>query len=122
MITDDIALARELYDRLADAPDFEVCTHSLSIVTFRFVPEAYRDRMDDSVAKEYLNELNKALQARLEVSGELFVSNAVLEDRYLLRACIVNFRTSSKDIAEVPEIVSRHGRQVHRELLKEARK
>ncbi|MEJ2566882.1 MAG: aspartate aminotransferase family protein [Gammaproteobacteria bacterium] len=122
MITDDIALARELYDRLADAPDFEVCTHSLSIVTFRFVPEAYRDRMDDSVAKEYLNELNKALQARLEVSGELFVSNAVLEDRYLLRACIVNFRTSSKDIAEIPEIVSRHGRQVHRELLKEARK
>jgi aromatic-L-amino-acid decarboxylase len=122
MITDDIALARELYDRLADAPDFEVCTHSLSIVTFRFVPEAYRDRMDDSVAKEYLNELNKALQARLEVSGELFVSNAVLEDRYLLRACIVNFRTSSIDIAEIPEIVSRHGRQVHRELLKEARK
>jgi hypothetical protein len=56
------------------------------------------------------------LQARLEVSGELFVSNAVVEGRYLLRACIVNFRTSSKDIAEIPKIIARHGRQVHQEL------
>jgi aromatic-L-amino-acid decarboxylase len=120
MIADDIALARELYDRLADNADFEACTHNLSIVTFRYVPEAYRDRTDDPAAKEYLNELNKALQARLEVSGEVFVSNAMLEDRYLLRACIVNFRTSSRDIAEIPEIVSRNGRQVHQELLKKA--
>jgi glutamate/tyrosine decarboxylase-like PLP-dependent enzyme len=116
MIADDIALARELYDRLADDPDFEVCTHSLSIVTFRYVPEAYRDWTDDSDAKAYLNELNRALQARLEVSGELFVSNAVVEERYLLRACIVNFRTSSKDIAKIPAIVSRYGQQVHSEL------
>ena len=114
-------MARELYDRLADDADFEVCTHSLSIVTFRYVPEEYRDRMDDSATKEYLNELNKALQARLEISGELFVSNAVLDDKYLLRACIVNFRTSSKDITEIPAIVCRHGRHVHQELLVKAR-
>jgi glutamate/tyrosine decarboxylase-like PLP-dependent enzyme len=116
MIGDDIALARELYDGLAAKPDFQVHAHSLSIVTFRYVPEAYRGRTGDSAAEEYLNELNKALQARLEVGGEVFVSNAVLEGRYLLRACIVNFRTSTKDIAEIPGIISRYGLLVHQEL------
>ncbi len=115
MIADDIALARELSDRLAKEADFEVFTLGLSIVTFRYVPEEYRNRTDDPSAEAYLNELNQTLQAQLEVSGELFVSNAVIEDRYLLRICIVNFRTSSKDIREIPGIVSRHGRQVHTE-------
>lgn len=116
MIADDIALARELYDRLAADPHFEACSCSLSIVTFRYVPKGLRGRTQDPDAQPYLNELNQALQARLEVSGELFVSNAVVEDRYLLRACIVNFRTSAKDIAEIPGIISRHGRQVHEQL------
>jgi len=116
MIADDIALARELYDRLAADPEFRVFTHNLSITTFQYVPEEYRDRTDGSGVQEYLNELNQSLQARLEVSGELFVSNAVVGDRYLLRACIVNFRTASEDIVEIPEIIRRHGREVHKEL------
>lgn len=116
MIADDIALARELYDRLAADANFQACTHSLSIVTFRYLPEEYRDRTENPDVEDYLNKLNEALQARLEVSGDLFVSNAVIDGRYLLRACIVNFRTSPRDIAEIPEIVSRHGRQLHAEL------
>jgi glutamate/tyrosine decarboxylase-like PLP-dependent enzyme len=115
MIADDIALARELSDRLAKEADFQVFTLGLSIVTFRYVPEEYRSRTDDPSAEAYLNELNQNLQAQLEVSGELFVSNAVIEGRYLLRTCIVNFRTSSKDIREIPGIVARHGRQLHTE-------
>ncbi len=38
LLADDMALARELYDRLAREPDFELVTCSLSIVTFRYVP------------------------------------------------------------------------------------
>lgn len=116
LIADDIALARDLYDRLAGDADFEVATHNLSITTFRYVPQEYRGLQNDPAADAYLNQLNEALQARLEVSGELFVSNAIVEGRYLLRACVVNFRTSTKDIAEIPEIIARHGRQVHAEL------
>ena len=117
LIADDIALSRELFDRLADDPQFEVFTHSLSIVTFRYVPDAQTTTRSAIPPREtYLNQLNEALQARLEVSGELFVSNAVIDGRYLLRACIVNFRTTSKDIAEIPEIIARHGREVDAEL------
>jgi glutamate/tyrosine decarboxylase-like PLP-dependent enzyme len=116
MIGDDIELARALHERLAEDPRFEAATHGLSITTFRYVPEAYRHRAGDAAVETSLNQLNRALQARLETSGELFVSNAVIDGRYLLRACIVNFRTSMRDIAEIPEIVARHGREVHAEL------
>lgn len=115
LIGDDIALAGQLRDRLAARPDFQVHSCSLSIVTFRFVPPVFRGPLD-SAAEEYLNRLNQALQARLEVGGEVFVSNAVVQGRYLLRACIVNFRTSAKDIAEIPGIIARYGRQVQEEL------
>jgi aromatic-L-amino-acid/L-tryptophan decarboxylase len=107
MISDDIALARELH-RLAEAdPELEAWTTSLSITTFRYVPADARG--DD----EYLNELNREIRDRLEHGGEAFVSNAVVGDTYLLRACVVNFRTTAADIAALPEIVKRIGAEVH---------
>lgn len=115
MIGDDIALARALYGRLAADPRFEVTTLGLSIATFRYVPDGYRTRIGEPAAEEYLNALTKTVQARLEVSGELFVSNALIDGRYLLRACVVNFRTSQADIAAIPDIVARHGAAAHAE-------
>ena len=41
----------------------------------------------------YLNELNPAIVDELQGGGEVFVSNAVLDGRYVCGACIVNFRT-----------------------------
>lgn len=117
LLGDDVALARALYDGLSADDRFEVATHSLSITTFRYVPEEHRGRTGEREVEEALNALNKALQARLETSGELFVSNAVANGRYLLRACIVNFRTSAEDIAAIPDIVARHGEAVHAEML-----
>ena len=118
MIADDIALARALYDLLAKDPLFEVYTQSLSITTFRFVPASHLNQKGDTARESYLNQLNEVLQERLETSGELFLSNAIIGDRYLLRTCIVNFRTSSKDIDEIPVIIACHGKQVHEELLR----
>ena len=108
MIADDIALSKEMY-RLADAdPEFEAFTQSLSIATFRYVPSDLSPGSED--VEQYLNELNEAILARLNRSGELFFSNAVIDGRFLLRGCIVNFRTSLDDIEAFPEIVKRHGR------------
>ena len=112
MIADDIALASGLYDRLATDARFEVFTHSLSIATFRYVPAMLRDRVGTENGEAQLNELNRALQARLERSGDLFVSNAVINGTYVLRACVVNFRTSWRDIEEIPDIVARYGAMI----------
>ncbi|HET7468944.1 MAG TPA: hypothetical protein VFJ81_04680, partial [Gemmatimonadales bacterium] len=65
---------------------------------------------------EYLNQLNETLLTRLKVGGDLFVSNAVLDGRFALRACIVNFRTTEADVAAIPDIVAAAGRAVDAEL------
>ena len=67
-------------------------------------------------AEDYLNTLNETLLDRLKLGGEVFVTNAVLDDRFLLRACIVNFRTTDADVAAIPEMVARVGRAVDAEL------
>jgi aromatic-L-amino-acid decarboxylase len=48
----------------------------------------------------------------LQHNGEVFLSNAAIGDKYCLRACIVNFRTSEKDIEEIVGIIVRSGRKI----------
>jgi glutamate/tyrosine decarboxylase-like PLP-dependent enzyme len=113
MIGDDCRLAEALHGHVAAHPELEAATLGLSISTFRYVP---RDLRDDPAAEPYLNALNETLLARLKLGGELFVTNAVLDGRFLLRACIVNFRTTDADVAAIPAIVARAGRAVDAEL------
>jgi aromatic-L-amino-acid/L-tryptophan decarboxylase len=114
MISDDIRLARELHRRVGETPEMEPLTLDLSISTFRYVPRDLKPGAED--VDRYLNELNEDLLARLKAGGEVFVSNAVVEGRFALRACIVNFRTSLEDVTAIPEIVVRCGRRVDQEL------
>ncbi len=110
MIADDIQLAQELYRLVEAHPELQACTQGLSITTFRYVPP---DLVPGSKRVEaYLNQLNAELLTRLQRSGEAFLSNAVIEGKFLLRACIVNFRTSLEDIEALPGIVIRIGREV----------
>jgi aromatic-L-amino-acid/L-tryptophan decarboxylase len=115
MIGDDIRLAGRLHDLLARDPEFEVQTLSLSITTFRYVPPE-AERGGAAGSEEYLNELNQRLLDRIQRSGEAFVSQAVIRGRFVLRACIVNFNTAPADIDALPDILRRHGREVHGEM------
>jgi len=110
MISDDIRLAQELY-RLVDAqPELQAFTRGLSITTFRYVPPDLTPGSEEVEA--YLNQLNTEVLTRLQRSGEALVSNALVGGVFLLRACIVNFRTSLEDIEALPGIVIRIGREV----------
>jgi glutamate/tyrosine decarboxylase-like PLP-dependent enzyme len=114
MISDDINLARRLFERAEKTRGIEAFTCELSIATFRFVPEGIDPGA--KVEEEYLNELNEKLLTRLQQGGEAYLSNAVVGGRFLLRACVVNFRTTGKDIDAIPEIVVRIGRELDLEI------
>ena len=116
MIQDDIALAAGLYELAMQDPELEALTHNLSITTFRYVPREIRSRVGSQPAEDYLNRLNQHLLEALEKSGEAFASNAVIEGKYALRFCIVNFRTTESDVAEIPALIVRLGREVHHRL------
>jgi len=113
MIGDDIELSKLLFD-LADAhPELEAVTQSLSITTFRYVPS---ENKNSKANEGYLNKLNEALLNKLQNKGEVFLSNAIVNGKYCLRCCIVNFRTSKKDIEEVIKIIAREGKEMHHHL------
>jgi glutamate/tyrosine decarboxylase-like PLP-dependent enzyme len=110
MISDDILLAQELYRLVEAQPELQTFTQGLSITTFRYVPSDLTPGSESVEA--YLNQLNVEVLIRLQKSGEVFLSNAVVEGAYLLRACVVNFRTSLEDIETLPGMVIRIGREV----------
>ena len=106
MISDDIRLGRRLEERVAAEPELEGGPGGLSIATFRYVPEGEGD-------PERLDRLNEELLSRLKAGGEAFVSNAIVDGRYFLRACIVNFRTTPADVDALPGIVKRVGAELY---------
>ncbi len=110
MIRDDIALAKQLFRLCDEHPELEACTQNLSITTFRYVPEHLATGTEQ--AEQALNELNRQLMIRLQTGGEAYVSNAVIDGKYVLRACIVNFRTSAEDIEALPGIIVRTGQLI----------
>lgn len=110
MIGDDMRLAQHLHEILGVRPEFEVFTQNLSITTFRYVPESLRAGIGTEAVEATLNRVNQELLKKIDGSGELFLSNAIIDGKYALRACIVNFQTALADIEAIPVIVSRLGR------------
>src|SRR5499427_501564 len=115
MIGDDIRLAKHLHSLASAHPELEALSCGLSIATFRYVPTELRGLIGSAQAEEYLSGLNQDILSRIELGGEAFLSNAVVDGKFALRACIVNFRTSLEDIEALPELVARIGRQAHDE-------
>jgi len=114
MIDDDIMLAERMYEAVKAHPELEALSQHLSITTFRYVPTDVNTGDPNTAA--YLDTLNEAIVARIQEGGEAFLSNAQVNGKYALRACIVNFRTELDDVLAVPDIVARIGSQLHGEL------
>ena len=114
MIGDDIGLAAHLHALVQQHPEFEALTRHLSITTFRYVPPDLP--LAAAEREKYLQRLNQDLLTRVERSGEAFLSNAVVDGRFALRACIVNFRTSRADVEALLPLLARLGREADASL------
>ena len=110
MIADDIGLSQKLYEQIRRCAELEPLTQSLSIATFRYVPSDLKGVGAES--EDYINQLNRELLTRLQNTGDVYLSNAVIHGKVALRACIVNFRTSEADIESLPPLVIQLGKEV----------
>jgi aromatic-L-amino-acid/L-tryptophan decarboxylase len=84
----------ELFEGLVRAePGWEVCAPcAFSVVCFR------RSGSDDE---------NEALLARVNETGELFISHTKLDGRYVLRLAIGNERTTEADVRRAWDVLQR---------------
>ena len=117
-IAEDIALAEYLGEVVAAAEDFELMAPvELSICCFRYVPATIKTRMNTAPADELveinrnLDGLNEQILGLVQKGGKAYVSNATVNGRFALRACITNFRTTKADIDETVTVMREAARQ-----------
>ncbi len=114
LIREDIELSKYFFEMAGKHIELEPITQNLSIATLRYVPENFEEI--DEKREAYLSTLNEELLNELQKGGEMFLSNAIVVEKYCLRTCIVNFRTTKKDIEECIEIIAKEGRKMHQKL------
>jgi glutamate/tyrosine decarboxylase-like PLP-dependent enzyme len=114
-IEHDVELARYLHRRVLERTEFEQMAPDppLSIACFRYVPP---DLPDGEQREEYLDRLNERLMTEIQLDGRVFPSNAVLEGRFVLRACIVNFRTEVAEIERLLDVSADLGARLDAEM------
>jgi len=80
VIRDQVAMVKELHDRIAADARFEICAPlSLSLLCFRLKGQ---------------NEPNRRLMESINKAGPYFLSNTTLNGRYILRVAVGNMGTS----------------------------
>lgn len=113
MVTDDIRLAQQMYNRILGNPELEAVTNHLSITTFRYVPADLR--LSANLKTDYLNQLNKTILLTLQRTGQFYPSHGVVDGKYVLRVCIVNFNTTLGDLERLLEVVAEMGQRIDSE-------
>ena len=111
-IVEDNALAEYLGALVNDAEDFELLAPvELSICCFRYLPKDLVAKQNGATEDERrssnqaLNDFNERLMSRVQTSGRAYLSNAIVDGNFALRACITNFRTTKKDIEETITVI-----------------
>jgi aromatic-L-amino-acid decarboxylase len=92
-IRNGVALARQFETWVREEPGFELCaTRHFSVVCFRLEGDDAR---------------NQRLLERVNAGGQIFLSHAVIDGRYILRLAIGQMRTTEEDIAMAWDVLRR---------------
>jgi aromatic-L-amino-acid decarboxylase len=93
-IENNIACALHLESMVRASDDFEmVAPVELSIFCFRHVPAQLRNE-----SAETINAYNERLLVALQRDGSSYLSNTMLGGRFALRGCVLNYRTTLRDM------------------------
>jgi aromatic-L-amino-acid decarboxylase len=93
-IEKDLQHAQRLGSSIEATPDLQLMAPiELSAVCFRYVGGKHTD--------SNLDRLNSEILHRIVERGNVYLSNATLQSRFCLRACVVNHRTTNSDIDRV---------------------
>jgi aromatic-L-amino-acid/L-tryptophan decarboxylase len=117
-IAHDVALTRYLAECIEERDCFELAAPlELSICCFRYVPG---DLGEGEGREEYLDLLNERIMAAAQMDGRVYYSNAILGDRFVLRTCIVNFRTEAIHLDLTLDVTEELGAKLDAELRPES--
>ena len=126
LINQNIYLARYMAALVEESSDFGAASPvTLSVFCFRYFPEHLRqkyqevDQLQEEKIEEYLNRLNRVIAEEMRTDQRAVLSSTALGDKYVLRACIVNYRTTKQDIKDILTILRELGRAADKKLRRE---
>ena len=94
VIEGNLACARYLESMVQASDDFEmVAPVELSIFCFRHVPTQLRNQ-----STQQIDAFNERLLVALQQDGSSYLSNTTLNGRFALRGCVLNYRTTLRDM------------------------
>ena len=103
LIKRDIALAKSLQERIRQREDFTLAAAGpLSVTCFRYTPTGVDD----------LDTLNRQALETVQREGQVFLTSTELDGEFVLRACIVNFRTTEADLDILLDTIAQAGQRV----------
>ena len=95
-IEENAACARHLEKLVHASDDFEMLAPvELSIFCFRYLPQSLKPPPRHESA---IDNFNERLLVALQRDGSSYLSNAVVNGRFALRGCVINYRTTKRDI------------------------
>ena len=100
----NMACARYVERLVGGSDDLEMLAPvGLSVFCFRYAPPGYSGDLD---------EMNERVLVELQRDGSSYLSNARVGGRFALRGCVLNYRTTERDMEVMVEDVRRVGRGV----------
>ena len=108
MMKKDIALTQYLAWQLEESEDFEICSQpELGIVCFRYLGDK-----NPKIAPQSIDELNSMIIPALEKDGRVFITGTQLENRPVIRACLINHRLQQHNIDFLIEVIRETGNKL----------
>src|SRR5207237_1766926 len=101
-IEENIACARYFADLVRANDDFEMLAPvDLSIFCFRYRPRGFEGDLDN---------LNEQVMVALQRAGSSYISNASVHGKFAMRGCVLNYRTTRRDMEILLEDVRKAAR------------
>ena len=101
-LAEKLQLTQWIYQRFLAEPSFEcLSVPDLSVITFRYRPQ----RGD-------IESFNRRLLENIVKSGKLFLSSTLLNGAFVIRVCILSFRTHQPEVEEAFEIIKAAAREL----------
>jgi glutamate/tyrosine decarboxylase-like PLP-dependent enzyme len=101
-LAEKLQLTQWMYQRFLEEPGFEcLSVPDLSVIAFRYRPQ----RGD-------IETFNRRLLESIVRSKKLFLSSTMLRGQFVIRVCILSFRTHQAEVEEAFEIVKSAAREL----------
>ena len=104
-LAEKLHLTKWMYQRFLEEPGFKcVAVPDLSVIAFRYHPQ-----------KGNVDTFNRQLLEKIVKSQKLFLSSTLLDGEYVIRVCILSFRTHQPEVEEAFEIIKNAAKKLEME-------